>query len=163
MPRNVIFLSDAARFYRQNAEALDSANKDEIYQRALALADKALSFDSAYQPAYIEKAELLVLLGKSEEAYAFVKKLADTDANAAYGAGRLAFTGKKYDEAVVYYKKAVANNPNHLQARYELVQVYMALSDFNSANLELNELEKVAPADDAATQDLLKGLRALLK
>ncbi len=163
LPRNVIFLVDVARFYRQNAEVLDGANKDKFYQRAQELTDKALAIDATYQAAYGEKAELLVLLGKSEEAYEIMKKMADTSPAAAYAAARLAFSARQYEEAVNYYKKTISQNGNHLQARYELVQAYMALSDFAGAAAELDELEKRAPKDDAATQNLLKGLRELLK
>ena len=163
LPRNVIFLVDVARFYRQNAEVLDGANKDKFYQRAQELTDKALAIDATYQAAYGEKAELLVLLGKSDEALAIMKKLSESSPSAAYSAARLAFSARQYEEAVNYYKKTISQNGNHLQARYELVQAYMALSDFKSAGLELDELDKRAPKDDAATQTLLKGLRELLK
>ncbi len=156
LPRNVINLVDAARFYRQTGD-------DKFYQRAQELIDKALVIDATFAPAYSEKAELLVLAGKGEEAYDIMKKLADDNPAFSYNAGHLAFSAKKFEVAADYYKRAIAENANHLQARYELIQALMALSDFKSAGAELSELEKRVAADDAATQALLKGLKELLK
>ncbi len=164
LPRNVILFTEVAQFYRLNAPTMAGQEpSDPYYKEANALLDKAITIDNTFQPALMERAELLLLAGKPDEALESVKQVARDNPAAAYSAGRLAFSAKKFDEAVDYYKQAIGANPNHLQARYELVQAYMALSDFKSADSELDELDKRAPADDTATQQLLKGLRELLK
>jgi len=163
--RNVIIFTDVARFYRQYVNDIlkEGETADGLYRQAHNLLDRALDIDSSYEQALLERSQLLVTEGKNEEALENIKPLVEKNPAASYSAGHLAFTAKKFEEAVGYFKKAVADNANHLQARYELVQAYLALSDLKSAQEELKALEERAPQDDAATQALLKGLRELLK
>jgi|GEM_PF-3426702 len=164
-PRNVILFTDVARFYRmRSADILkEGETADALYRQAHALLDRVLAVDGTYEQSFVERAELLSIEGKSEEAFTSLKPLADQNPAASYSVGHLAFAAKKFDEAVAYLKKAIEQNPNHLQARYELVQAYLALADKKSAAAELTALEEKAPKDDAATQTLLKGLGELLK
>lgn len=165
LARNVIIFTDVARFYRMyGADILKSGETaDTFYRQAHSLLDRALAIDNTFEQSFVEQAELLSTEGKSEEAFASLKPLADQNPAASYSVGHLAFAAKKFDEAVKYLKKAIELNPNHLQARYELVQAYLALADKKSAEAELYSLEEKAPKDDAATQTLLKGLKELLK
>jgi len=165
LPRNVVILTDAARFYRTHSAALleSSEAADALYLKARALLDKAITIDDTYEPAFLERSQLLVVEGKSAEAFDSFKVVVEKNPAAAYEAGHLALAAKKFEEAVAYFKKAIEQNPNHLQARYELIQAYLALADLDSARVELAALEERIPKDDAATQGLLKGLRELLK
>lgn len=161
LPRNVILLTEAARFYRQHAALLagPDAPSDNFYERSKNLAASALAIDPSYEAVYLEKVELAAMTKSPSEALAEIAGFADKSPNLAFRAGQLAYAAKNYNLAVQYYGQAVARNENHLAARYELVRSYAAAGEPEKAKKTMADLEPRVPKDDAQAAKLMKDLR----
>lgn len=161
--RNVVLLTEAARFYRQHAALLAAPETPaaNFYERSKVLAEQALAIDPSYEGGYLEKIELAAITKSPAEAIADIAGFAEKGPNVAYRAGLLAFAAKNYGLAIQYYRNAVDQNANHLAARYELVRAYAAAGESEKGRKELSELESKLPKGNEQADRLLKDLRAL--
>ena len=187
LPRNVILLTDVSRAIRlqkpsviaseataergnPNVETKPNIDKQRssddqiaaVEKRARELLDRAIEIDPNYLPAYFEKAELELLQNNPKQAFELVRNFELTHANDLYIVGRYAFAALDYAQAEQYFTKAINQNENHLQARFDLIQAYIALTDLVSAFKELEELETLVPEDDVQTRELLSEFREML-
>jgi tetratricopeptide (TPR) repeat protein len=162
LPSNVILFTDVARFFRVVSASKDDAQKEEYLKKAVELTDKAISIDSTYTPAYIEKSEIYVLLGREEESLNFIRAFVGESESIAYRAGRIAFTSQKFEEAASFYTQVLEQNPKHLQARYDIVQSYIALTNLEKAREQFEQLRLLVPQDDVQTHELLDELGELM-
>ena len=168
LSRNVILFTDVSRFYRENASILAAAvdapmSQEAYYLKGANLAAHAVSIDNFFAPARFEHAEHLLLQDKAAEALEEVRPYANNSASASYEAGRIALAAGDIASAASLLGSAISQNPNHLQARYELVQVYLSQDNRDAALEQLNELAQRIPKDDFQSQSLIDGLRELIE
>jgi len=162
LPRNVILFTDVARFLRMVSSLKDDAQKEEYLKIADELTDKAIDIDNTYMSAFLEKAEIYVLLGRQEESLNFIRAFVGQSDSIAYRAGRIAFASQKFDEAASFYSQAIEQNSKHLQARYDIIQSYIALTNLEQARTQFNELRSMVPLDDIQTHQFLDELEELI-
>ena len=153
MPRNIILLTESARFYR----SVDN------FTRAQDLIAKALDIDKENIFARVEKAMILIAQDKKQDALDILSAYTVEYPDIAYQAASIALELNKFDEAVGYYRSAIAKNPKHLQARFELAQAYIALGRNNEAADELNELDALIAIDDIQTKQVIEELRDMVE
>jgi adenylate cyclase len=152
---------------------------------ALDAFDRALALDPNLALAYTQKANQLVLTGHPQEAPALVMKAIrlnprDPAISVAYWVlGRAYFAMKKYDEAIVWLRKSVAERSTVWFSRAHLVSAFAltgngtdaaaALKDFDNAlpgytvariqDIYLQEIPNRDPAFQNTLQELYKGLQ----
>ncbi len=167
LPRNVIALVDAARFYREKASLLAQNNPETSIERYYKISGdlvaRAQNIDDTFAPAYFEQAEQLLLQQKPEEALALVQPYIENDVYALYTAGRFAVAADNIDEAIQYYTRVLEQQHNHLQARYDLIQAYLAQDNQEQAKEQLDILESLIPQTDFRSRILVNSLRQLIE
>jgi adenylate cyclase len=152
---------------------------------ALDAFDRALALDPNLALAYTQKANQLVLTGHPQEAPALVMKAIrlnprDPAISVAYWVlGRAYFAMKKYDEAILWLRKSVAERDSVWFSRAHLVSAFAltgnatdaaaALKDFDNAlpgytlsriqDIYLHEIPNKDPAFQNTLQELYKGLQ----
>jgi len=169
-PRNVILFTDVARFYRQrasiieNSETVADASESTRYrERARALTDRALAVDNTYTPARFEQSQILRASGDLEGALAAIRGSAQQDAGLAYQASTIATELGNTEETIALLKTTIDLNPNHLQARYDLTQIYISQGNTEEATAHLDELSNRVPEDDLRSRALVQALRSLIE
>jgi adenylate cyclase len=152
---------------------------------ALDAFDRALALDPNLALAYTQKANQLVLTGHPQEAPPLVMKAIrlnprDPTISVSYWVlGRAYFAMKKYDEAILWLRKSVAERPTVWFSRAHLVSAFAltgngtdattALKDFDNAlpgytlariqDIYLQEIPNKDPAFQNTLQELYKGLQ----
>lgn len=164
LPRNLILFAQASRFWRQWAQVLakDTGVPEVYIKKAEDLVGAALAIDGSYEPILLEKIDLLVLAGKRQEAIDTLIPFVTESANLAYQAGRLSFAESQFGQAKEFYKLALTQSPDWLQARYDLIQTYLALGERDSARAEFGLLRRYAPSDNSQVNTLLEGLEEMI-
>ena len=162
--RNVVLFTQSSSFWRNNAPNLagDSGVSAVYYKKANDIIDKALELESSYQEAYLEKVELLEIEKRYSEAIELILPLINDNPIIAHRAGQLSFKNQKFVDAKNYFELALKQLPSFLQARYDLIQTYIALGDDTSAEKELALLEQSAPKDDIQIRAVINSLKELL-
>ena len=84
--------------------------------------------------------------------YLRVLALAPDDYAATINFGELLMRRHRYDEAVVRLEKAVKVEPELAYGHYSLAMCYMALSRWNAAETELQEVMRLDPVDADASE-----------
>ncbi|MDP6571779.1 MAG: tetratricopeptide repeat protein [Patescibacteria group bacterium] len=167
LPRNAVLLTEAARFYRSQGDRIQdntefSQDKFEWYLEARKLVERALEIDETYAFAILEQAALLVREQKPQQALELIIPYVGQNSDIAYQAAKLSLDANQFQQAVEFYKSAIEQNQLHLQARFELVQAYIALSRTQDAKTQLNELEQYIAEDDIVSQEVISELRSLV-
>ncbi|MBI2050643.1 MAG: tetratricopeptide repeat protein [Parcubacteria group bacterium] len=154
LPRNLILRLEASQFYRLVAD-----NPDE----AARIAEQGLVVDGTYIPLVLERAAQLAQAGQNEQALALLLPHVSESVSVAYQAGTLSLAAGNAEQAVLYYESAIQQNPNHLQARFELSQAFIALGRAEDAAAQLSDLESRVAPDDFQTRAAITALRGLVE
>ncbi len=154
LPRNLILRVEAGQFYRLVAQDQDAAAR---------VVAQGMAIDATYLPLILERAAQLQAVGQNEQALALLLPHVGESATVAYQAGKLSLAAGNAEQAVPYYESALQQNPNHLQARFELVQSLIATGKIDDARSQLEELSSRVPEDDVQTQGVISQLRGLVE
>jgi len=99
---------------------------------AAAAFERAVALNERYAAAHVILADVLVQLGRTEEArrhYLLAGRLDPTLSHASLGAGQVELSAGRYDEALSYLNEALRRDPRHAEVHQALAQVYLALGD----------------------------------
>ena len=78
-----------------------------------------------------------------------------------YGAGNVLFFDlNQPKKAIPHYEKAVKLNPDYTDANYDLLNAYLAVKDFDNAEVVLNKLAQKFPEDQSLFERVLKAMFA---
>ncbi|XP_046581370.1 protein O-mannosyl-transferase TMTC3-like isoform X2 [Haliotis rubra] len=103
-----------------NLASLVSKNPDRL-QEADDLLKTAVSMRSDYIQGYINRGDVLVKLGKREEAlqvYQQALKVDDDNADIYYNLGVVSLELKRFNDAQKYFEAALVHNPDHTQTLF---------------------------------------------
>src|SRR5262249_28063181 len=96
-----------------------------------------------------QKAEYLIKGEKYDEAIPLLQKVVADNARDVDAWNYLGFASRKLgrkDEALGYYQKALALNPNHKGANEYLGELYLQMNDLAKAEGQLAKLKVICPA-----------------
>ncbi len=127
--------------------------------KALPTFKKVLELDSEHTDAMVSLSVILNDIGQYEEAKKFfeladskIKKnsngIVDPHVNKKfselhYELAQMYETYRRYDEAIVEYKKAISLDPESLNLKFKLAKIYYKRSDFQTAKEELQQLKQL--------------------
>lgn len=130
--------------------------------KALPTFKKVLEIDPAHTDAMVSLSVILNDIGQYEEAKKFfeladskIKKnasgIVDPHVNKKFSElhnelAQMYETYRRYDEAIIEYKKAIALDSESLHLKYKVAKVYYKRSDFLTAKDELQKLKQMNPS-----------------
>jgi tetratricopeptide (TPR) repeat protein len=129
---------------------------DRRYKAAIAVAERALSLDPNDSGSHESMAFVLIMAGRSEEAFDFAKKTMRLDplnlASPLYYVGLAHFCLKEFEEAANSLERALTYSPGHTAYLMTLAAAYGHLSREKEAEATLELIVKTLTRMDARFQ-----------
>jgi tetratricopeptide (TPR) repeat protein len=69
-----------------------------------------------------------------------------------YNIGVLLFSREQMDQAIEYFKKCTARDPNYVDAYYQMALAYLNLGNNEEAKKNFQKIIELAPGSDKAVQ-----------
>lgn len=134
------------------------------HEKVVELLHTSLKIRPHYGKAYYNLGNYYVKINNLEKAFeAFRDGCTKADFDNVHGFsayGKISMALKKYDDALIAYKKLLAVDPKSLEARFNLATIYFLTQQYPQAEAEYKELLQFDPKNVGIVYQLAETLRA---